>query len=113
MNNNDTPIELLFERAEDYTKTTLELFKLRAISKSADATSYMVAAVVISVFVVLFSIMLSCGVAIWLGQLMGDLFLGFFIVAGVYAIIIALLFLFRKQWIGLPVANAVINSFLK
>jgi hypothetical protein len=43
MTDNTTPIATLFERAEDYSKTTLKLFKLNAIDKSADVASSLAA----------------------------------------------------------------------
>jgi hypothetical protein len=39
MDNQATTIETLFERAQDYTRTTVELTKLNVIDKSADVLS--------------------------------------------------------------------------
>ena len=57
-----TPIELLFDRVEDYSKTTLELFKLKAIDKSADVVSSLVSRLTILLVVALFIIIINIGV---------------------------------------------------
>ena len=54
MNENATPIEILFEKAEEYSKTTIELFKLNAIDKSAEVVSSLAVRLVIFIVVALF-----------------------------------------------------------
>jgi hypothetical protein len=108
-----TPIETLFAKADDYSKTTIELLQLTAISKSAQAISLLVAKLVIAAVVVLFAIAINIGVAIWLGDLLGKVYYGFFIVAGFYALITILLIIFSKSLLIKPVSNAVITMLLK
>lgn len=42
MENNATTIEILFEKAEGYTRTTVELTKLHAVDKTADVMSSLI-----------------------------------------------------------------------
>lgn len=112
-NNNATPIEALFVKAEDYSKTTFELFKLYAIDKSADLISFLAMQLAILIVVALVAITTSIGLALWLGEVTGKTYYGFFIVGGLYILITALLFAFRDQWVKTPVANTVISYILK
>lgn len=113
MTDNATPISTLFERAEDYGKTTLKLFKLHAIDKSADVVSSLVARLAIVMTVVFSVLILSIGVALWLGKLLGDAFYGFFVIGGFYAILAILLHVFHSQLIKYPVSNSIIKQMLK
>jgi hypothetical protein len=113
MTDNTTPIATLFERAEDYGKTTLKLLKLNAIDKSADVASSLLARLAVIVTVVFSVLIISIGVALWLGKLLGEAFYGFYIIGGFYAILAILIQVFRDQWIKYPVSNSIIKQMLK
>ena len=113
MTENTTPIATLFERAEDYGKTTLKLLKLNAIDKSADVASSLVSKLAVIITVVFSVLIISIGAALWLGKLLGEAFYGFYIVGGFYAILAILLQVFRDQWIKYPVSNSIIKQMLK
>ena len=113
MTDDTTPKAMLFERAEDYSKTTLRLFKLNAIDKSADVASSLVARLAVIMTVVFSVLIISMGVSIWLGKQLGDASYGFFIVGAFYAFMAILLHLFRKQWLKYPVSNSIIKQLLK
>ena len=113
MTDDTTPIATLFERAEDYSKTTLKLFKLNAIDKSADVASSLVARLAVIMTVVFSVLIISIGVAFWVGKLLDDTAYGFFIVGAFYVFMAILLHLFRKQWLKYPVSNSIIKKMLK
>lgn len=113
MTEDTTPIAMLFERAEDYSKTTLKLIKLNAIDKSADVASSLVSRLAVIMTVVFSVLIISIGVSIWLGKLLGDASYGFFIVGALYVFMAILLHLFREQWLKYPVSNSIIKQMLK
>jgi phosphoglycerol transferase MdoB-like AlkP superfamily enzyme len=113
MNNNATSIETLLERAEDYSKTTIELFKLSSIDKSAEFVSSLAARLTIFMVVALFILIINIGISMWIGELLGKIYYGFFAVGGFYVLISILLYTFRDQWIKTPVSNSIINQMLK
>jgi hypothetical protein len=113
MTDNTTPIATLFERAEDYGKTTLNLLKLNAIDKSADVVSSLVSRLAVIMTVVFSVLIVSVGLSLWIGKLLGDPFYGFFIIGGFYAILAILLHVFRHQWLKDPVSNSIITQMLK
>jgi len=47
-----------------------------------------------------------------LGALMGQAYIGFFIVAGFYVLVAIILFIFRNKWIKKPLNDSMINQML-
>lgn len=113
MNTDATPIEALFEKAEDYGKTTVELLKLKAINKSADFISSVAAQVVTFTVVAFFIFIVSIGASLWLGELLGKNYYGFFAVAGFYAILSMCIYAFRNEWIKTKVSDSIVCHLLK
>lgn len=113
MDNFTASIETLFERAEDYTRTSAELVKLNAIDKSADVLSSLLSRLTVAIFAVMFVLLLNIGLSIWIGELLGKPYLGFFIVSSAYLAISIILYSFKDQWIKIPISNFIITKLLK
>ena len=113
MENNAATIEKLFERAETYAKTSLELYKYNAIDKSADIFSILAARLAITITVITFLFMVNIGLALWFGEMLGKTYYGFFVIALFYLALALLFYVFRKQWIKNPVSNFIINKTVK
>jgi hypothetical protein len=113
MNTEATPIETLFERAEEYSKTTIELLKLNAVEKTTDIVSSIAVALATMVAALLFTLMINIGIALWIGKLLGGAHYGFFIVAGFYGLAAVLVQLFQVPWIKIPISNSIISQMLK
>ncbi len=107
-----TMIESLFEKAESYAKTNLDLFKLHAIDKSADVVSTIVSKLAVIIVVLLIILLLSIGLSLWIGELVGKTNYGFFIVAGFY-VIIALILGYKRRLIKSPVNDSIILQMIK
>jgi len=105
-------IEPLFERIETYSETSFELFKLKAVDKSADiASTFLSRAMLIPVFL-MFTVMVNVGVALWLGDIFGKLYNGFFCVAGFYVVLGFVLYCFRgkiKKHVGDTIILHILN----
>ncbi|MEO8234128.1 MAG: hypothetical protein ABI549_01835 [Flavobacterium sp.] len=110
MENSTTTIEKLIEKAEIYSKTTLELFKYEAVYKSADIFSNLAVKLAISIVVVLFLLLVNIGLALWVGEYLGETYLGFFVIAFGYLCLAILLYIFREKWVKNPVSNFIINK---
>ncbi len=113
MENNSTTIEMLFEKAENYTRTTIELAKLNAIDKTSDIVSSLLSKLAVSVVVVLFIFFLTIGLSLWIGELLGKSYYGFFVIAAVYFLISVLLYYYKNRWIKMPISNYIIVKMLK
>ncbi|MBF6608313.1 MAG: hypothetical protein ITG00_06210 [Flavobacterium sp.] len=106
-------VETLIERAEDYAKTSYELYKLKAIEKGSSIVSLLIASVVFYVVFLLFMIILSIGFSLYLGKIFGEVHYGFMAVAGFYLLVMIILIVFRKQLLLDVFANLLINSIFK
>lgn len=113
MENQKTSLEILLERIEAYAKTSLKLFRYKATDKVAELVSDMASALTMVVILVLIFVNMNIGMALFLGDLLGKMYLGFLAVSGFYACIGLLVYFFRAAWIKKPVNNMVINNLLK
>lgn len=110
MSTNTTEIEKLIEKVEFYSKTSVELFKCNTIFKSADLFSNLAVKLVILIVVIMFSLLLNIGFALWIGKLLGEAYYGFFVIAFIYFLIGILMYIFRNSWIKNPVSNFIITK---
>ena len=113
MENNATTIEMLFERAEDYTRTTVELAKLHTVDKAADVMSSLLSRLAVSIVFAMFALLANIGLSIWIGELVGKLYYGFFIVSGFYLLISIILYINKDKWLKMPISNFIIIKMLK
>lgn len=105
-------IDSLVSSAETYSKTSIELMKLKTVDKVADIVSTLVASLPVVIALTLFFITLNFGISLWLGALLGQSYLGFFVVAAFYGLAGIVLYLFRNKWIKKPLNNSMINEML-
>jgi hypothetical protein len=113
MENNATTIEMLFEKAEDYTRTTVELAKLSAVDKTADVFSSLLSRLTVSIVFVMFAFLANIGLSLWIGELLGKMHYGFFLVSSAYFIISIVLYIYKDQWLKMPISNFIIVKMLK
>jgi hypothetical protein len=113
MNQQTGLIEELIEKVEQYGKTTIELVKLKTLDKSSDVISNLISWLIVANFAVLFFLILNIGLALWIGELMGKSYYGFFVISGFYALLALVFGIFRKQLIKNPVNNSIIEQVLE
>ena len=106
-------IESLFEKTVDYGKTSFLLVKLRTLNKTSDVVSSLLAHTVVLIFALSFMLFLSLGIAIWLGEIFGNTFYGFFVVAAFYGLTGIFIHLFLHKWIKKLVSDRFIEQVLK
>ncbi len=106
-------IEEIFEKAEDYLKTNLQLIKLKATDKVAGVVSNLVSQIAIVMLGFLFLLMLSIGIAFWIGLALGQTYYGFMIVAGFYLLLTMIVIIFKKELIKNPISNSIISQAIK
>jgi hypothetical protein len=113
MEDNTKLLESLLEKASDYGKTSLELVKLKSIDKTADVVSTIVPHSVVFVLTASFMLFLNLGLALWLGDILGKMFYGFFVVAAFYILTGLIIHFFMHNWIKKLVGNYFIKHVLK
>ncbi|WP_163710595.1 hypothetical protein [Mangrovibacterium lignilyticum] len=106
-------VDELIEKGHKYGQTTLHLIKLKTLDKTSDVLSNLVSWLPVIIAAIIFFLILNIGVALWLGNMMGQTYYGFFAVAGFYAIVSLICWLFRKPFLKHPLNDSIINQILK
>jgi len=113
MEDNTKLIESLLGKATEYGKTSLELLKLKSLDKTSDGISSFIPHSVVFILIGSFLLFLNFGLAFWLGEILGKLYYGFFIVAAFYAFIGFILHFFMHNWIKRTLYNYIIKQMFK
>lgn len=113
MEDNKKLVESLLEKATEYGKTSFELVKLKVLDKTSDVVSTFIPHSVVIVLIGSFTLFLNLGLAFWLGEILGKIFYGFFVVAGFYVITGIVIHFFMHKWLKKVVGNYFIKQVLK
>ena len=113
MNPEESPLESLLHKATDYGKSSIELIKLKSIDKTANFVSSFLSRLTILLILTIFTLFINIGLAIWIGDLLGKIYYGFFIIGSFYALIALVLYVFRHQLLKLPIGNYITTQLLK
>jgi len=105
-------IESLVERVEEYGKTSYDLFRLKIIDKLSATVSSVVSRLFAIVFLFIFIIILHVALALWLGELLGKGYYGFFCVAALDAVIWMVLHFLMHNWFKKRIGNSIISQLL-
>jgi len=106
-------IESLYERIEAYSKTTYELTKLKSLETTTIVVTSLVSRLSVILMISLFALVLNIGIALWLGELLGETYYGFFIVAAFYLVAALVLHFFLHTWIKKPIGDLIITQALQ
>jgi len=102
--------ERLIATAGELAETKIELAKLRATGKVSGALSSIVALIMVIVFGAGAMTVLSFGLAYLIGDALGNISYGFFIVSAVYALAGLLVYFNRHNWIQKPLKDLFIDK---
>ncbi len=106
-------IESLFECTSTYIDTRLELVKLNAIKKLSESIAIISTKVIIAAILFLFLLMLNIGIALWLGNILGKIYYGFFIISIIYFLIGMLVYINKDKWLKVSIINSIIKQLNK
>jgi hypothetical protein len=113
MEENTNLLDSLLEKATDYGITSLELIKLKALDKSSDIVSSLIPFSVFILLIASFLLFLNLGVAFWLGEMLGKLFYGFFLVAAFYILAGIIVHFLLNNWFKRVVGDYFVKHMLK
>lgn len=111
----ETPASLmenLSESVEAYSRTTFELAKLKALETTSFVAASLVFRLSVMLAVSLFALIFNIGIALWLGDLLGKSYYGFFIVAAFYLVAAAVLHFLLPTWIRKKIVDLIIKEAL-
>lgn len=103
-------VEELFKEFKDYVSLRIEITQLKYSSKTSLVTSSVLTYMLISMVIFFFVLVLTIGIALWMGNQLGEWYLGFLIMAGIYLLIGIVIFTFRNRWIRIPLNNLIIKE---
>ncbi len=106
-------IEQLVSDVSDMAETKVELLKLKAAGKISASLSSLVALMMVMVFGGAALTILSFGFAFWIGSELDNVWAGFFIVGGFYALVGLLVYVNRQNWVQRPLSNLFIDKIIK
>ncbi len=112
MEANDIMLESLYEKTEQFSKTSLELIKLKTVDKSADVISSLAWKLIVTLLIIFLVVNLNIGIALWVGDLLHKTYMGFIILAAFYSLCGIIFYLFRNNWVKKPLRNSVIEQFV-
>lgn len=106
-------LESLLERATEYGKTSLELVKLKALDKTTEIVSVSVPLAIVIILIASFLLFLNGGLALWLGEVLGKIYYGFFVISAFYILAGIIIHFFLHNWIKKLVGNYFIKHVLQ
>ncbi|MCF8256398.1 MAG: hypothetical protein K9J06_02530 [Flavobacteriales bacterium] len=106
-------IEALFEKVEAFGRTTYELSKLKTLETTTVVVTTLIAKMSVVLVLSLFVLVFNIGVALLLGEVLGKLYYGFFIVAGFYLLLGTVLHFLLHRWLKRPISELIIMQALK
>ena len=102
----------LYQKAENYAKSSLKLVCLQTVKKSSELFAALGFGFILVVVVCFFFVLINFGVSLWVGQKLNDLALGFCLVASFYFVLAILLIVFKKTIMNKYFKNWIINQFV-
>ena len=106
-------LESLLDKATEYGKTSFELVKLKTLDKTTELVSSLIPLTIVILLVITFLLFLNVGIALWLGELLGKVFYGFFAVSAFYLLIGIIIHFFLNKWIKRLIGDYFIKRMLK
>jgi hypothetical protein len=106
-------LDSLLDSAEEYGKTSIELLKLKTLDKTSDVASTIISRAIAIFILFMFFLIITIGIAIWLGEIIGKYSYGFFIVAAFYGLTGIILYFFMHKRIKTLINNSIIKQIFK
>jgi len=113
MEDNLKIIKSLMGSAVEYIKTSFELIKLKALDNTSNVVSSFIPPFIVIVVFSSFMLFVSIGLALWLGEILGKIYFGFFAVAAFYGFIGIFIRVFMYKCFKKIARNYIIKQVLK
>jgi uncharacterized RDD family membrane protein YckC len=106
-------IEELIIGLKSYTNSTIELIKLETAQHTSSILANLISGLIVGLVFILFAFFLSLGICFYLSELLGNGYLGFCIVAGVYLLIGIFLLAGRKKLLIKIIRDRIIHEIFQ
>ena len=98
---------------KEYSTGRIELIKLNLVEACAKAIASLTSSLILFVTFFAFFVFASFALALFIGKMLGDYYLGFAIISGVYLLLFFITLLVRKKLIERPILNQMIKKLLE
>jgi hypothetical protein len=106
-------IESIVTKAGELLETKSEIIKLKAVGKISETVSSVLTIISIVMLAGVSFIIISFGIAYWIGKELGNVHYGFFIIGGFYIITGFILFFAKEKLIKGPLRDIIIDKIAK
>lgn len=106
-------IESIIQRVEAYGRTMYDLAKYKLLESTIEILTSILSRLGIILVFSFFLLILNIGIALFLGDLLGKLYYGFFIIAAFYLLAGIVLHFFIHRWIRKPVSDIILRQVRK
>jgi hypothetical protein len=113
MDEKENILSSLIDSVEEYGKTSFELFKLKRLDKASDIAGTVISRIAAIIAFVTFLLMASFGAAFWLGDVLGRMWYGFFVVAAFYGLLGLLVYFVMHKGLKKILTDMIIHQTLK
>lgn len=113
MDDNINLLKSLLKSSINYGAAEIDLIKLKTLHKTTDVISGLIPPALVFFVLLMFLLFLSFGLANWLGQIMGNIYYGYFMIAAFYALVGILMHLLLHKWIKRKVCDYLVRQIFK
>ncbi len=103
----------IYEQVEQYAKTSIELYKLKATQTVANSFAAVATGFVLWVLLSMFLLFVSIAAGFYFGEVLGGWHYGFFLVAGFYALIAVIIYIYRVKCLKENIADFIVKQIFK
>jgi len=102
----------ILEKTIQYLQTNFELYQLKTIQKAAAIGSSLVSSLFVFTLLSIAFLIANIGLALWLGEVLGKLYLGFLCSSALYLVLALIIYLVRESLILKPFQKFLLNLFI-
>jgi predicted membrane channel-forming protein YqfA (hemolysin III family) len=106
-------IEGLAMNIKAFIQTEIELIKLRFAEKLSKSLSNFIALMIYIWLILIFILFISISLAIFIGEWLGKISIGFFIVSLLYLFIAFITWHWREKLIRIPILNGILKQLFE
>jgi hypothetical protein len=112
MNTPEILFETLIEQGQTFSAISIKLAKMKSLEKGTHLFAALLSGLSVLVLLSLFVIVFTIGTALWIGEILGHSYYGFFVVAVAYLIVGTIFHFMLYKWIKKPISNLLIQQVL-
>lgn len=101
------------DQLENFIETNKEILALKFTDKLAKIISSLVSRLAFALLALMIVFLLTMGLSLWVGDLVGKDFAGYLIVGGVILLITLVIYRKRESMIKKPITDTIISQILK